>query len=84
MLNNFSPAPPDFDKLVWACPCCDQKRTDKFFKVMTYDIGSLYNQEPGIIFVNCKYCVDMPECKEKAIDREWVIKRFLPGLIKNE
>jgi hypothetical protein len=85
--NNFapqSPTPPDFDKMVWLCPCCKQKRTDKYIKVTTHDVGYLYNQEPGVMFINVKYCVDMPGCKEKAMDHEWVIKNFFPELKAND
>jgi hypothetical protein len=78
--NNPAMPIPDFDKLVWKCPCCDQQRTDKYIKVMTHDIGGLYDLETGVMFINVKYCVDMPGCKEKAHDREWVLKTFLPEL----
>jgi len=70
---------PDFEKMVWKCPCCDQQRTDKFIKVFQHDISSLYGHPTGTMFVNCKYCADMPGCYEKASNREWVINKFLPG-----
>lgn len=76
--NNFSPIPPDFDKMVWKCPCCGQERTDKYIKVMTHDISTIHDLETGTMFVNVKYCADMPGCQEKAFDRNWVLKTFLP------
>ncbi len=82
--NNPIGSPPDFEKLVWKCPCCEQNRTDKFIKVVTHDISRLYDSETGTMFINVKYCVDMPGCKEKAMDRSWVIKRFIPNYISLE
>lgn len=82
MNSNFQPPmPPEFDKIVWKCPCCSQERTDKFIKVMTHDVGSLFSHPPGIMFINCKYCSDMPVCQEKAFNRDWVLKTFLPGRV---
>lgn len=74
---------PDFDKMVWKCPCCSQERTDKFIKVATHDIGALFGHETGTMFVNCKYCVDMPGCKEKATNREWVLQHFFKSFQKD-
>ena len=77
--SNFSPAPPDFDKMVWKCPCCNMERTDKFIKVMKHDISSLYGMETGSMVINVKYCADMLGCIDKASNRDWVLKTFLPG-----
>ena len=77
--NNLIPSPPDFDSLTWKCPCCGLKRTDRYIKVRQHDISTLYGQETGTMFVNCKYCVDVPACKEKAENREWVLNHFLPN-----
>lgn len=78
--SNFAPpSPPDFDKMVWKCPCCKQDRTDKYIKVISHDVSTLHGLETGTMFINCKYCVDMPVCQEKAHSRDWVIKNFLPG-----
>lgn len=82
MNSNF--APPDFDKMVWKCPCCNQARTDKFIKVSHHDVSELFGFEPGTTYINCKYCVDMTGCKEKAFDRDWVINHFLGKFITNE
>lgn len=78
------PAPPEFDKLVWKCPCCLQDRSDKFIKVMTHDVSALHGHAPGVMFINCKYCADMPGCKEKAFNRDWVLKTFLPGRFNDQ
>lgn len=75
--NNLTP--PNFDKITWICPCCSQERIDKYIKVHVHDISSLHGHPVGTMFINCKYCADMPGCKEKASNREWVIKHFLPG-----
>jgi hypothetical protein len=76
--SNFAPpTSPDFDKMVWTCPCCNQQRTDKFIKVMTHDVSTFHGLETGTMFINCKYCADMEGCKEKAHDRAWVLKKFL-------
>jgi hypothetical protein len=71
-------APPNFDKITWKCPCCDQQRLDKFIRVNTIDIGNLFNSPPGIMFINVKYCVDVPSCQQKASDRNWVYRKFFP------
>ena len=81
--DNSNGSIPDFNKMLWRCHCCNQERQDKFIKVATHDISSAYGLETGTMFINCKYCVDIPGCKEKAFDRQWVIKTFLPGLNKN-
>lgn len=73
---------PDFDKIVWKCPCCKQNRTDKYIKVMKHDISQILGHEPGTAFINCKYCVDMPGCAEKAHNRDWVLKQFIPSLME--
>ena len=70
---------PDFDKIVWKCPCCGQDRTDKYIKVFQHDVSILHGWNTGTMFINCKYCVDMPACKEKAMNREWVINHFIPA-----
>lgn len=75
--NNEALSPPDFDKMVWKCPCCSQERTDKFIKVMSHDISVLLGHETGTVHINCKYCADMPGCQEKAHNREWVLTHFL-------
>lgn len=77
--NNLVPTPPDFDSLVWECHCCRTKRTDRYIRVRTHDIGSLYGLDTGVMFVNCRYCADVPACEIKATDREFVIKTLLPG-----
>lgn len=74
--NPLAPQPPDFESMVWKCPCCEQKRTDKFIKVFAHDVGTLFGFDVGVMFVNVKYCVDMPGCKEKAFNRGWVINHF--------
>ena len=79
--NNLAPTPPDFDSMVWTCPCCTQKRTDKFIKVISHDVSALHGLETGTMFINCKYCADMPGCKEKAFNRDWVLSTFLPGKV---
>jgi|GEM_PF-2916238 hypothetical protein len=81
--NPFQPTPPDFDKMVWKCPCCKQERTDKYIKVTAHDISQLFGSETGVMFINVKYCVDMPGCKEKAFNREWVINNFLGAFVKD-
>jgi len=75
-MNSHPPVVPEFDKMTWKCPCCEQQRTDKFIKVHAHDTSVLFGMETGTMFVNVKYCVDMPGCKEKAFDRAWVLKRF--------
>ena len=86
MKSNFEPRHPvpDFDKMVWKCPCCSQERTDKYIKVIHHDISALFGLETGMMMINCKYCVDMPGCKEKAFDRAWVIEHFLGNFIKEK
>lgn len=74
--KNPMAAPPAFDKMVWRCPCCSQDRTDKFIKVCSHDVGVLFGHDTGSMFVNVKYCADMPGCKEKAFNRGWVIDHF--------
>lgn len=66
-----------FAHMTWECPCCNQKRTDSYIKVATHDISGLLGAETGTIFINCKYCADMPGCNEKAHDRKWVVNKFL-------
>ena len=83
-MNGQNFAPPDFDKMVWKCPCCKTDRTDKFIKVHAHDVSVLNGLETGTMFINVKYCADMPGCKEKAFDRNWVIQNFLPRLASNE
>ncbi len=83
-LNPLAPEPPDFDKMTWLCHCCGQHRTDRYIKVNSHDTSQLFNLETGVMFVNVRYCNDMPACKEKASNREWVIKRFFPKFIKDE
>lgn len=84
-LHPFQPQNiPDFDKITWKCPCCGQERSDKYIKVMSHDISVLLGHDTGTAFVNCKYCVDMPGCKEKAFNREWVLKRFFPTLLEDK
>ena len=73
---------PDFENMVWTCPCCNQQRTDKYIKVRTHDISVLMGLETGTAFINCKYCIDMPGCIEKASNRDWVIEKFKPNLNK--
>ncbi len=68
---------PDFDKIVWKCPCCNQARTDKYIKVAQHDVSLLFGHETGSMFINCKYCADMPGCQEKAMDHKWVVDHFL-------
>lgn len=75
--NNPLQSAPDFEKMVWSCPCCKQQRQDKYLKVSSHDISQLFNCDTGTAFVNCRYCADMPGCKEKAIDRTWVINNIL-------
>ena len=72
-------APPDFEKMTWKCPCCGLDRLDKFIRVNTLDIGHLFDSQPGVMFINVKYCIDVPSCKQKAADREWVVKHFFPN-----
>lgn len=81
--NNHAPAIPDFDKMTWKCPCCAQERTDKYIKVHAHDVGGLFGHSTGCMFVNVKYCVDMPGCKEKAMDRSWVINHFFPKHVQD-
>ena len=82
--NNFAPpSPPDFDKMTWRCPCCAQMRTDKYIKVISHDVSVLHGMDTGVMFVNVKYCVDMPTCKDKAFDREWVLKHFFEKRVKD-
>lgn len=82
--NNLTPpSPPDFDKMTWKCPCCSQLRTDKYIKVISHDVSRLHNMETGVMFVNVKYCVDVPMCKEKAFDREWVLHHFFEKQVKH-
>lgn len=73
-----APPPPNFDKITWKCPCCDQQRLDKFIRVNAVDIGTLFNSPPGVMFVNVKYCTDVPSCQQKAFDHNWVYKKFFP------
>ena len=79
MKSNFEPPKnlPDFDKITWKCPCCGLDRTDKYIKVMHYDVSDLFDLSTGSMVINCRYCVDMPGCHEKAFDRNWVIDHFL-------
>lgn len=83
MKSNFEPKKPvpDFDKMVWKCPCCNLERTDKFIKVAHHDTSALFGHPTGTMFINCKYCVDMPGCQEKAFNREWVINHFLKRFV---
>ncbi len=85
-MNGLTPQKPvpDFDAMVWTCPCCSQKRNDKYIKVMHHDVSALFGAETGAIVLNVKYCVDMPGCKEKAFSREWVINHFFQRFIKDE
>lgn len=69
---------PDFETMTLKCPCCEQKRLIKFIKINTIDIGSLFDFETGEMFLNVKYCSDVPSCKEKAFNGEWVINKFFP------
>ena len=80
MRRNENP-PPGFDleKMTWKCECCSQQRSDKYIKVRSHDVGDVFDQPAGVMFANCKYCVDMPGCLEKASDRVWVINHFFPG-----
>lgn len=71
---------PDFEAMTWKCPCCGQMRTDKYIKVATHDMGTIFGHETGVMFINCKYCVDMPGCKEKAVNREWVLNHWFGHL----
>lgn len=75
-MKSFSP--PDFDNMTWKCPCCLQNRQSKYIKVMVHDVSTLFSLEVGTFVINCRYCVDMPICQEKAFNREWVIHKFLP------
>lgn len=75
-MNQPIPQAPDFEKFTWKCPCCKQDRMDKFIKVNTFDIGDLFEQIPGVMFINVKYCIDVPSCQQKAFDRRWVVKHF--------
>ena len=76
-------APPDFDKMTWKCHCCSQQRQDKYIKVYSHDTSALLGLDTGSIFVNVRYCNDMPGCKDKASNREWVINRFFPTFAKD-
>lgn len=82
--NNFAPSPPDFDKMVWKCPCCSQQRSDKYIKVVQHDVSVLFGHETGSMFINCKYCADVDPCKEKAFNRGWVINHFLEKFAKDD
>jgi len=73
---------PDFSKMTFKCACCDQERMDKFIRVITHDIGHLLDQSPGSLFFNVKYCVDVLSCKNKALDRGWVITSLLPERLR--
>lgn len=77
-------APHDLEKMVWTCPCCKQQRNDKYIRVKSYDVSGIFDLETGSMYINCKYCVDMPGCVEKAADRAWVVKHFLGKFIANE
>jgi hypothetical protein len=81
---NNSLIAPDFEKITWKCPCCNQERTDKYIKVMTHDISKLFDCETGTMFINCRYCTDMEQCSLKAHDRAWIINRFLKNFITDE
>lgn len=78
-MDSKIPSPPDFNKMLWRCPCCDKDRPDRYIKVYTHDLSSLHEMETGTFFINVKYCIDTPECKDKAFDRDWVIKKFFPN-----
>jgi len=82
--SNFAPPPPDLEKMVWKCPCCCMDRQDKYIKVMAHDVSVMHGMETGTMFINCKYCADMPSCFEKAMSRDWVIKHFLGDKKINE
>lgn len=75
---------PDFNNMLWRCPCCDTNRNDKFIKTYSHDVSVIIGLETGTMFINVKYCADVPGCKDKAFDRDWVIKKFLPRLEKDE
>jgi hypothetical protein len=84
-MNNFSPAPPpepDFDRLTLLCPCCGLERQDKYLKIVMHDVSQLFGHPTGSIHINCKYCVDVDQCKKKAHDREWVIDHFFKNFMK--
>lgn len=83
-MNNPLQPIPDFDKMTWKCPCCSQQRTDKYIKVISHDVSVLFGSETGVMFINCKYCADMPMCKEKAFNREWVINHFLKRFVDDD
>lgn len=80
---NTQQVSPDFDKMVWKCPCCSQDRTDKYIKIIQHDVSGLFGSKTGTIIVNCKYCADMPGCKDKAFDRGWVINHFFKGFVED-
>lgn len=69
---------PDFENMKYRCPACKQERLDKFIRVQIMDVGHIFNFDPGLLFLNMKYCSDIPTCKLKATDMEWVVKNFFP------
>jgi hypothetical protein len=66
----------DFENMAWECHVCAQERKSKYIKVSCHDISDMRGQETGVIYINCRYCGDIPACKEKAFNREWVYNRF--------
>lgn len=85
-MNKLNPLHPpvDFDKITWKCPCCSMERSDKYIKVIAHDTSVLFGWPTGTMFINVKYCIDMPGCKDKAFNRSWVINHFLERFIKDE
>ena len=75
--------PIDLSKLTFKCHCCNQDRMDKFIKTFAHDVSKLFDLVTGTMFVNCRYCNDMPSCAEKASNREWIINKFFSKFVEN-
>ena len=71
---------PDFDKMTWKCNVCEKDRPCKFMKFYSHEISDLL-VVPISVHINVRYCVDMPQCKEKASNFEWVANKFFKKFI---
>jgi redox-regulated HSP33 family molecular chaperone len=82
--NDMSGQLPDFENQTWKCPCCQQQRQEKYLKISVHDVSALFGHDVGTMYVNCKYCNDMPMCRDKAMNRLWVLKYIFGDKINDD
>ena len=67
----------NFDDMKFKCQCCNMTRPHKSLRSVQHDISSIYNIDTGTVVLNCRYCLELPECKPRAFNREWVLEHVL-------